>query len=250
MLRTLELYARDLLHFVAPALCPGCDLPLTSNEEEYCLACRASLPPAPFPRDIMGDLLAHFSGDELALASVGALYDFPPDGTARRLVYALKYRGCYNLGVQMGRELGRGLRMFAEFADARDVVPVPLHRARLRERGYNQAEAIARGVAEALGGRVVHALARGRHTRSQTALDAAGRRKNVGNAFSAATDVREATLLLCDDVCTTGATLNACAELLLAAGARVVRAATLAKDPLRTAEPTAPPALMEDALGL
>lgn len=235
MLQILHRLGTDFLHLIAPALCPGCDEPLAPSERSYCDACRASLEPAPFPREIFSEISDRFPGEELALDAIASLYGFAEGSTAQRLIHALKYGGCYRLGVEMGRELGTALTMFREFEEIDLVVPVPLHRARRRERGYNQAEAIAEGVAMTLAGsRMAPALERTRHTRSQTTLDAGTRRRNVREIFRAADAlIRDRALLLCDDVCTTGATLNACAEALLAAGARRVVAATVAKDVIR-----------------
>ncbi len=228
----LHRLGNDLLHVIAPALCPACDAPLAQSERSYCNACRASLEPAPFPREIYVEIAGYFPGDELALAAIGSLYAFEPHGPVQRLVHALKYRGCYEVGVEMGRELGRALTMFREFESFDIVVPVPLHTARRRERGYNQAEAIARGIAGTRSNVTIeHALRRRQHTVSQTTLGAESRRNNMLRAFDAVGDhMRGLTVLLCDDVCTTGATLNACAERLLARGARKVLAATIAKD--------------------
>jgi len=231
MLLILTRLGEDFLNLVAPALCPGCDEPLRLTERSYCDACRTSLEPAPFPREIFMEVADRFPGEELALEAIASLYTFVEGGPAQRLIHALKYGGCYRLGVEMGRELGEALRMFREFEMIELVVPVPLHSARRRERGYNQAEAIAEGIAQALAGsRVATALQRRRHTRSQTSLDAQRRRRNVSQVFHAEKmSLRDRTLLLCDDVCTTGATLNACAEALLAAGAKRVVAATVGK---------------------
>ncbi|MEP7217873.1 MAG: phosphoribosyltransferase family protein [Bacteroidota bacterium] len=232
MKRYLHLLGSDLFNLIAPSLCPACDAPLAVSERLYCNACRSSLEPAPFPRDIFSEVAGNFPGDELALEAVGSLYRFDPDGPVQRLIHALKYHGCYRLGVEMGRELAVGLRMFRAFARIDLVVPVPLHKARERERGYNQAEAIAKGLAAAMPNvRMERALARRRHTISQTTLGAGARRANVINLFRATgISVKGRRILLCDDVCTTGATLNACAEQLLVAGAAAVLAATVAKD--------------------
>ncbi len=239
MKTTLLRLTEDFLHLIAPGLCPGCDEPFALGEHEYCRACRASLPPAPFPAELMTRMAARFPPDELALDAVGSLYEYAPDGAVRKLIHAVKYQGCVKLGVEMGRELGRALRMFAQFNGIDLVVPVPLHRARLRERGYNQAEAIARGIAGSIAGaQVANVLARSRHVSSQTTLDADARRGNVRGVFVARNaDVRGRCVLLCDDVCTTGATLNACAEMLAASGAARVLAATLASDPLANPAP-------------
>jgi ComF family protein len=228
----LRRIGNDLLHFIAPSLCPACDAPLAVAERRYCGACRASLEPAPFPRDIFVELAGRFPGDELAISAIASLYTFEADGPVQRLIHALKYRGCYEIGVELGGELAGALRMFREFETFDIIVPVPLHRARRRERGYNQAEAIGRGISRRMGDLPVGmVLARARHTVSQTTLGAGARHANMAGAFSfAGGDVRDLTVLLCDDVCTTGATLNACAERLLGAGARKVLAATAAKD--------------------
>jgi ComF family protein len=114
-------------------------------------------------------------------------------------------------------------------ADA--VVPVPLHPSRRRQRGFNQAADLARG----LGLPVIHALRRVRATRPQADLSADDRLTNVDAAFAAAQFPeppqrwRDATLVLVDDVATTGATLDACAGVLLGAGAKEVRALTAAR---------------------
>ncbi|MGD1993582.1 MAG: ComF family protein [Anaerolineae bacterium] len=113
------------------------------------------------------------------------------------------------------------------------IIPVPLHPRRLRERGYNQAGLLAR----ALGRRIdvpvwERAIERVRYTRSQMRLDAAARRRNVQRAFHCPDGrVGERKILLIDDVCTTGATLGACAEALHRAGATGVQALTLARAP-------------------
>ncbi len=235
----LQRLATDALHLIAPALCPACNAPLAAAERQYCAACRTSLDPAPFPREIFAEIGANFPGDELALSAVGALYTFHDQSPVQRLIHALKYRGCYDLGVELGKELGRALTMFREFEKVDLVVPVPLHRARLRERGYNQATAIAQGIATALpGSHMAEVLARTRHTISQTTLGAGMRKSNVAQAFrTAGPAMHGGTVLLCDDVCTTGATLNACAERLLEAGARRVVAATVARDMPRREHP-------------
>jgi ComF family protein len=160
----------------------------------------------------------------------------PYEGALREIIHVLKYEGRRSLAPRLSalmRERGREI-----LAGADAVVPVPLHWRRLHARGFNQAADLARG----LGLPVCRALARTRPTRSQIALPAAERRRNVRRAFGLAGlpgvgrperrwrgRLDRKCLVLVDDVSTTGATLNACAEVLKAAGAREVRALTAAR---------------------
>ncbi len=223
---------RDALHTIAPELCPGCGALLRDGDAPYCESCRASLDAAPLPSELLIDISSQLGQDALALAAIGSLYAFEQGSVVQRLVHAVKYHGCLRLGRRLGEELGAVLRLYPEFRDTDCVVPVPQHRARRRQRGYNQAEAVARGVADAVRARLdTHSLLRRRNTRSQTTLDAEERRVNTTGAFLARTGAVEGLIVMVvDDVCTTGATLNECATALLDAGASRVTAATLARD--------------------
>ena len=108
------------------------------------------------------------------------------------------------------------------------VVPVPLHRSRLRRRGFNQAELLARGVAAGMNAPVSDTLRVVRKTRDQVELSAAGRRSNVEGAYAVRGGAR-GKILLVDDVFTTGATASSCAETLLEAGADEVHVVTLCR---------------------
>jgi ComF family protein len=178
------------------------------------------------------DLIGFFGTDRLALTAIGSMYSFTQGSPVQRLIHALKYQGCRQLGVAMGAELGKTLLMFSQFSNIEAIVAVPLHPVRRRERGYNQSEAIAEGLATVIHrAPLLSAIARTHNTQSQTRLGAHDRRNNVSKAFRVVNEsVRGKIILLCDDVYTTGATLNACAEQLLAAGARSVYGATLARD--------------------
>jgi ComF family protein len=148
------------------------------------------------------------------------------EGALRAIVHALKFDGRRSLARSLGalmRERGQDA-----LAGADAVVPVPLHLSRRRQRGFNQAADLA----SYLGPPIVHALRRIRATMPQSDLPAAGRRRNVRGAFApnrAAGRLRGAIVVLVDDVSTTGATLDACARALKAAGVREVRALTAAR---------------------
>jgi ComF family protein len=140
-------------------------------------------------------------------------------------VHALKYDGRPSLAKPLAALMKMRGTDVLDGVDA--CVPVPLHSARHRSRGFNQAAELSRH----LGLPVVPALRRTRRTPSQTDLPAAARHANVRGAFAMArrTNVRGMVLVLVDDVSTTGATLDACARVLLDAGAREVRALTAAR---------------------
>lgn len=147
------------------------------------------------------------------------------EGSLRSIVHALKYDGRRSLAPRLAMLLDRCGSDVIEGADL--VVPVPLHRARQRARGFNQAEDIARHLSLPM----VRALKRVRRTPSQTDLPEAQRHANVRGAFSPARGarIRGAVVIVVDDVSTTGATLEACARALLEGGAREVRALTVAR---------------------
>lgn len=148
------------------------------------------------------------------------------EGVGEEVVHALKYRGYTRVVERLAAPLMLGVLDPGERFDA--VVPVPLHRSRLRRRGFNQAELLARGVAAGLNTPVSDKLRSVRRTRDQVDLSAAERRANVEGAFAVRERVR-GRILLVDDVFTTGATTSECAETLLRGGAEEVHAVSLCR---------------------
>jgi ComF family protein len=134
-----------------------------------------------------------------------------------RLILGAKFHARLDWAALLGRRLATHLRAHAVDIDA--VVPVPLHRLRLRERGYNQSLELARPLAKRLGLALTLGVERVRATPPQTALSRAERRKNVRQAFTATRDFAGARVAVIDDVMTSGATAEAMARCLLKAGA-------------------------------
>jgi ComF family protein len=149
----------------------------------------------------------------------------PYEGSLRAIIHALKYDKRQSLAGPLGHLMVRSGEELLPGVDV--VVPVPLHRGRRRERGFNQAEELARH----LGLPWRRVLRRQRVTRSQADLPAHQRRSNVKDAFAErrGQPIQGLTVLLVDDVSTTGATLEACAHVLRQGGALEVRALTAAR---------------------
>ena len=151
------------------------------------------------------------------------------EGPIRHALHELKYRRNIALGDALAQYLAEYVGTLGWQVDL--VVPVPLGKERMKERGYNQVAFVAMPLAAAYHWRYApRALTRSRETKSQVGLSAVERKENVSGAFQADEGlVFGATILLMDDVATTGATLSACAAALMDAGARSIYGLTLAR---------------------
>ncbi len=212
---------RSVTDFIFPPECLICRSGIP-GEDILCPECRGAVERAaeryrPPPRSIDGV-------DDICVL-------LPYDDTARTLVHALKYHGMPSVGVWLGGLAGaKAAERIPESAHAL-IVPVPLHPAKLLSRGYNQSERLAHGAAGSTGYSVREDLiARTRETPTQTALDEFARRKNVAGAFEFTGRQRLAgeTVIIIDDVLTTGSTVSECATALKQGGAGTVIAAVAA----------------------
>jgi ComF family protein len=174
------------------------------------------LPRSLYYQDIENPIAKLFWGKiklEIALSA----FTFIKNGKVQRLMHELKYKGNTKVGELMGIELGKEIEK-AEITDKVDVVvPVPLHKKKLKQRGYNQSEFIAIGVAKVLDCEMnTDLLQRKQHSESQTSKSKYERWENVGEAFTLtnANQYKGKHILLVDDVVTTGATLEACCKKL------------------------------------
>lgn len=233
-----------LADLLLPPVCLGCDGAIHTADEArlVCRRCRARLRAIPVPaceRCGATRLVTGRSHDEacpecaawpreLTLARSACLL-LPP---ANRLVHQLKYHGWRALARPLAERMAQ-LALPDWARAARMCVPVPTTAQRLRERGYNQAQLLAAAFAAVTGREPVHALIRTGSSGSQTALRPLERKRNVARTFQsdarAAARIRDADVLLIDDVLTTGATASACALALSAAGARRVALVTFAR---------------------
>lgn len=216
---------RALLDLFLPPACAGC----RSSGSLLCARCRASFAPPSDPRD---RFVAPDAGMVVGEALWLAVAAFAYDGPMRRALWALKYSGTARLAPVLADAALPALRSLLPIAGSRPaptLVPVPVHRERLRARGYNQAELLAR----ALGGRaalpVVPALERVRPTTKQHRLNRVARLHNLRGAFAARARPPPVVILV-DDIITTTATLEACASVLRDAGCQAVYGFAIARE--------------------
>lgn len=232
---------KELADVVMPRTCLVCGKTLGAQEKHLCLPCEADLPLSYYweqPHNPMADefnaVLERLrpAGEDLAYCYAAALLFYHHENPYKRIPQELKYKRNLRAGRFFSARLGRYLAAAPHFSDVDTVIPVPLHWLRKWRRGYNQAEVIARELADALGATLrTDVLCRARRTRSQTSLSAQERLRNVSGVFSVRCLPASARhILLVDDTFTTGATLASCLMLLrLALGPSVrISIATLA----------------------
>jgi ComF family protein len=230
LLHTVRVAGQSLLDLFYPPQCAGCG----RLGALFCPACQAAVQPYPSvccprcgrPTLDAGRLCPACQGRSVVIDGLLATGAFTPP--LQSAIYNLKYHGVRGLVEPLGDRLAQTWRTAGLHGGV--IVPVPLHPDRLAERGYNQAELLARALAERLALPIqVHALVRLRATSSQVHLNPAERRNNVYGAFDCCLDLADSQVLLIDDVCTTGATLEACATALRRRGAAAVWGLTVAR---------------------
>jgi ComF family protein len=231
-----------ILDLIYPQSCPICQRPLEKGIKEVCEKCWNTLAslPAPFcpycksfleHDDPLSEHLCpslNKSEDRkiLAVRSLGTFDEY-----YQKLVHRFKYDKKIPLGRRLAQFLGEMIAKDRYLSSYDQVIPVPLHRTRQRERGFNQSAILAEGISQEANLSLIKGiLKRKRNTKDQTYLNAQQRSENVKGAFvvSQPEEVSDKKIILVDDVTTTGATLNECAEMLRKAGAKEIFAVTLA----------------------
>jgi ComF family protein len=222
--------AEDFFGLFFPNLCLGCGQPLIRGEETICSICYFHLPKTYFHNDPDNPLNKVFWG-RVNIEAVTAFLYFHKGGTVQKLLHQLKYKGRPEIGLRLGKWYGAELSQADIFRDVEKVIPVPLHPLKLRKRGYNQSQMFAEGLVCHLdAGLETRCLIRKVNSKTQTRKVRFDRWENVENIFGIKNPerIRDRHILLVDDVLTTGATLEACAQALLEAPGIKVSIATIA----------------------
>lgn len=224
------LLLNDFISLIFPELCAVCGSGLYKGEQDICTACLFKLPQTGFHKLVDNPVAKLFWG-RIELNAAASFYLFQKGGSVQELIHQLKYRGQKQIGVTIGKQYGHEIKQSVFFKDADLIIPVPLHKTRLRKRGYNQAEYFAKGLSEVMNvGENFSVLKKIISVETQTKKSRFNRWKNVETVFKVenAEMIKGKHILLVDDVVTTGATLEACAEKLIKAGAGKVSVATIA----------------------
>ncbi len=217
----------DLLY---PPVCAGCAEKMTDHSKPLCLSCVHGLPFTQFHLHAGNPVEKIFWGRIPVQSAASYLY-FTKHSPVQHLLHQLKYRGNKQIGLFLGEKMGEDFRQSGRFNDIDAIVPLPLFRSRERKRGYNQSAILAEGYSKATGLPVYPKVIRRRSaTATQTHKSRMERWQNMEGRFEL-TDphlLKGKSLLLIDDVLTTGATLEACSRSLLEVPGISVSIATLA----------------------
>ncbi|SHM41543.1 ComF family protein [Chitinophaga sp. CF418] len=219
----------SLLDLLYPHTCDGCGIDLTHTEKVLCLRCQRRLPLTGYQHLPDNPVEKIFWG-RVNIRHAMAAYYYRKSSLLQQLIYQFKYNQREDIATHLGQQMGNILLQSRWLYEINSIIPVPIHPTKLQQRGYNQAILLANGIATVTGKPVMEEiLFRNNYSPSQTNKGRLLRWQNVSGVFSIRPGnyLKDQHILLIDDVLTTGATLEACSNLLVGAGA-VVSICTLA----------------------
>jgi len=217
---------RDLISLIYPSACINCNISLIQAENFVCTKCKTDLP---FTHDSFhcdNELLRKFPYNVNVKAAASLLY-FHQKGITQKLLHKLKYEGKREIGVLLGEEFAEKLTDIPlDF-----IIPVPIHKAKKRNRGYNQSTEIAKGIASKRSLEIREDIVkRSFSISSQTKKSKLKRWHNLENVYSQASDMIEGKrVLIIDDVITTGATIGMLCDRLLDKGVSEIYIGSVAR---------------------
>jgi ComF family protein len=217
-------YITDFISLLFPELCQACGVSLITGEELICTDCLYHLPFTDFHLKPDNMVARQFWG-KINLEAAYAMCYFTKGGKMQHLMHQFKYKGVQKVGNMLGNIAGGQLAVNPAFSSADLIIPVPLHKSRLRKRGYNQSVCFAEGLSQKLNAPVDdNNLVRIRATETQTHRSRFSRFENMQEVFALNNPEKLVNkhVILVDDVVTTGSTLEACgAELLKVEGLKL-----------------------------
>lgn len=240
-IRTIKRFFGNTRDFVYPPLCTICDNSLAINNPWFCSECIQKLSSNNHRREACprcsinkkkSTCTCQYAWDHY-FQSIYSLFDF--DELVQHIIHHIKYKGKKSLAFYLGKEYGAVIPdQFFEGIEG--IIPVPLHFFRKMKRGYNQAEYFAQGIIHARNQHIPflkNTLRRIKHTKTQTQFTREERKLNLSDAFAVNREcvdlIHGKKLILVDDVVTTGATTDICAQALCSAGAESVTVISIAR---------------------
>ena len=215
---------KSIINLFFPKVCSGCNSFLLTNENVICTHCRHDIPLTNHHLIADNDAFKKFYG-RIPVLHASALFYFHKKGIVQQLIHNLKYKGHEEIGTILGEWYAEDLKTIDSLHDIDQIIPVPLHRRKLKERGYNQVTAFGEALSSSLNLEYNNSiLVRNIYSKTQSKKNLLGRTEGIETIFDVSfTDSdHNKHFLLIDDVITTGSTLEACSRALLKIpGARI-----------------------------
>lgn len=222
-------FFNDFINLMYPENCFACGRTLHKHEKCLCTFCSFHLPKTDLHK-IRDNKIDQIFWGRVPISKAASYLYFTKGSKVQNLIHQLKYKGKQAIGEYLGEQYGKELKTFPEFQTDL-IIPVPLHKKKQRIRGYNQSECFCKGLSVSMGIKVdTSTLKRIGNTETQTRKSRFTRWQNMNDQFVVGdiSKVKDKTILLVDDVITTGATIESCAITLLNAGAKSVSVVSIA----------------------
>ena len=228
-LGVIKYLPKTLFDFLLPRFCCACHIKLTLDQDTICDNCFSKIQKSTTAR-LQHEFERKFENKKI-ITDFYSPFIFEKDKELQHAIHSLKYEKKFRVGIFLGTVLASQIRKEKPNWQFDLIIPIPLHRLKKAERGYNQSYYIAKGVGKTFNikssDRIVKRV---KYTESQTKMNLNEREENISGAFKVRKKniVADKNILLLDDVITTGATISECGKILLEAGANKIYAASIA----------------------